>query len=398
MIIKLWYFLRGYAKIRMSGFSVERLINQAAASGVIFADLERDGVFVDASVSRKDFLRIVELAGRVGATLEAKAHLGLPMLLKRLKKRWVLLFGLVFFIAALMLLTSYIWRIDIVGNDRIDQNVLREVLAENGFAVGTRQRGIVYRDIESLLMAEFADIAWVGLNITGTRAEIRLIETIQSPEIIDITTPADIVAAKDGVIISMATSLGTPLFRPGDVVLAGEVIVSGRLTVGVEGEPITYEYVRATSEVWARMHYQISFEVPLVHYEKTFTGRTRRVYSIMIGEREFTLPHRRHDFIYYHIGHDNGQLSLGENLPMPLGYVVETHYELERKLRTRSFDEARLLGAEMVRGRIDDELGDDAQIQSKEIEFTEEDFTLRVNVFLVTIERIDVERPMQTQE
>jgi len=400
VLIKLWNFLRGYVKIRMSGFSVERLINTAAASGVIFTDLVRDGVFVDACVSRKDFLRAEEIAARVGATLAAKAHMGLPMLLSRLKKRWVLLLGLGFFVAALMLLTSFIWRIDIVGYSRIDSAALRDVLAQNGFAIGTRRRGIVYRDVESLLMAEFADIAWVGLNITGTRAEIRLIETIQSPEIIDITTPTDIVAAKDGVIISMATSLGTPLFRPGDVVRAGEVLVSGRLAIGVEGEPVTHEYIRAMSEIWARMHYQISFEVPLVFYEKTFTGRVRRVYSIMIGERQFTLPHRRHDFIYYHVGHDNGQLSLGENLPMPLGYTVEIHRELERRLRTRNFDEARLLGAEMVQSRIEEELGQgfDAQIQSKEIEFAEGDFALHVNVFLITVERIDVEQPLQARE
>jgi len=398
VFIKLWKFLRGYVRISISGFAIERLINQAAAAGVVFADLRRDGVCVDACVSRRDLSRAAAIAKRVGATLETKAHVGLPAVLARLKRRWVLLIGLAFFVAALLLLTSFIWRIDIIGNDRISTDDILSVLSENGFAIGTGTRGIVYRDVENALMAQFADIAWVGLDITGTRAVIRLVETIKRPEIIDVTTPMDIVAAKDGIITYMATSLGTPMFRPGDVVRAGDVLVSGRLEIGVEGEAITYEYIRATSVVWARLSYQISFEVPLVFYEKTFTGRTRSIYSIMIGEREITLPHRQHDFIYYHVGFDNTQLSLGENLPMPLGYTVTTIHELDRRLSRRSFDEARLIGEEMVQSRIAEELAMDALIESMRIDFAEDDFALRVNVALVTTERIDLERERDVQQ
>lgn len=392
MYYKLWNFLRGYVKINMSGFSVERLINQATAAGVIFSDLVRVGAIFSGRVSRGDFVRLMVIAERTGTKLAEVGRFGLPNLARRLRKRVLLLIGPLFFVAALVLLNSYIWRIDIEGARRINTAEMTEFLAQKGFAVGTWRHGVAYRDVEALLMAQFSDIAWVSLSITGTRATIRLVETIEMPVVVDPSTPTDIVAAKDGLIIHMATSRGVPQFRPGDVVRAGDVIVSGRLTIGVEGEPINYEYIRAASEVWARLYYRINFRVPLVFYEKSFTGRTHRVYSIMVGGRNFTLPHTNHDFIYYTVGTGSSQLSLGENFPLPLGFASETYHELESLLRRRSVEEAWRIGEEMVLSRISEELAEGTQIVTKEISYIEEENAIIIEVFLITIERIDQER------
>ena len=392
MFIKIWNFLCGYVRIDMSGFSVERLINQAAAAGVIFWDVQRGQVAIGANVSRRDYAKLLGIAARTGTKLKVTRFVGLPTIIRRFKKRVALLLGCLLFVVGLVVLTSFIWRIDITGNNRIEQRDILEFLAENGFDIGTFRHGIAYRDVESLLMAEFSDIAWVSLVINGTAAHIRLVETIAQPEIVDLTTPTDIVAAKDGLIVQMATSLGTPLFVPGDVVRAGEVLVSGQLTIGVEGEMITHEYVRAQSEIWARLYYNINFDVPLVFYEKSFTGRERRVYSIMIGENEFTLPHRKHNFIYYEPILSHNQLHLGQNYPLPLEYVVTHNFELVRHLHRRTVSEAVAIGEEMVMARIAEELPEDAQIITREISFVEGEHTVTMQVFLVTLERIDQER------
>ena len=392
MFIKLWNFLLGYVRIDLSGFSVERLINQAAATGIIFWDMRRVRVSISVNVSLRDYARLQGIAARTGTVIKVARFVGLPSIIRRFRKRVALLLGCVVFVAGLVVLTSFIWRIDVTGTDRLDSNEILEFLAENGFEIGTFRHGIAYRDVESLLMAQFPDIAWVSLVIDGTAAHIRLVETIVQPDIVDLTTPTDIVAAKDGLIVQMATSLGIPQFVPGDVVRAGEVLVSGRLTIGVEGEPITYEYVRASSEIWARLYYDIKFDIPLVFYEKSFTGRMQRVYSIMVGSRELTLPHRRHNFLYYEVIAGHGQMSLGENYPLPLGYVVTENFELVRHLRRRTVEEAVAIGEELVAGRIAEELPENAQIVAREISFEESERAVTMKVFLVTIERIDAER------
>jgi similar to stage IV sporulation protein len=392
MFIKIWNFLLGYVKIDMSGFSAERLINQAAAAGIILWDMRRVQIAISVNVSLKDYARLQRIAARTGTKLKAVRFVGLPIILGRLRKRVALLLGCVLFVAGLVVLTSFIWRIDVTGTDRLEADEILEFLAESGFGIGTFRYGIAYRDVESLLMAQFADIAWVSLVINGTAAHIRLAETIVRPEIVDLYTPTDIVAAKDGLIIQMATSLGTPMFVPGDVVRAGEVLVSGRLTIGVEGESISYEYVRARSEIWARLYYDIKFDIPLVFYEKSFTGRVQRVYSIMVWGREFILPHRRHNFIYHEAVTSHRQLSLGENYPLPLGHTVTENFELVRHLHRRTAEEAVAIGEELVAGRIAEELPEHAQILMQEISFAEGEYAVTMEVFLVTIERIDMEK------
>ena len=389
MFLKLWNFLRGYVRIEIIGFSVERLINQASENGVVFMEAQRVCGNINAVVSNKDFAQLDEIAARTGTVIKLQAHAGLPAIARRFRKRLVLALGGLFFIGALVLLTSFVWRIDIIGADRIDTYRMLEFLAENGFKTGVLRYGIAYRDIENLLITEFDDIAWVSLRIEGTLAQIRLVETIERPEIIDFSVPTDIVAAKDGIIIQMATSRGTPMFRPGDVVRQGDIIVSGRLTIAAEYEEPTYEYVRASAEVWARLYYRMEFEIPLVFFEKSFTGRTQKVYSVSIGENEFTMPHRSHNFIYFDTIVNRRELTFGENYPLPAAQIVTEHHELTRRLHRRTYEEAVAIGEEMVLGRIEEELADDAHIVSKEINFTEAGYMLKVEVFLVTIERID---------
>jgi len=379
----------------MSGFSVERLINQAAANGIVLWDVGRLQVAISVKVSRRDYAKLCDIAEKTGTKLKVARFVGLPTILGRFRKRVILLAGCVFFVVGLVILTSFIWRIDISGTQRIDADEMLDFLAENGFDIGTFRHGIAYRDVESMLMAQFPDIAWVSLVIEGTAAHIKLVETIPQPEIVDLSTPTDIVAAKDGVILQMATSLGTPQFVPGDVVREGEVLVSGQLTIGVEGEEITHEYVRAQSEIWARLHYNINFDIPLVFYEKTFTGRVQRVYSIMVGGHEFTLPHGRHNFIYYETIAGHEQLGFGESYPLPLGYTVTETFELVRHLHRRTLEEAVAIGEELVAGRIAEELPEGAIIVTQEVRYLEQEHAVTMEVFLITIERIDKEREIQ---
>jgi len=400
MFIKIWNFLLGYVMIHMSGFSVERLINQAAASGIVLWDMRRLSVSISVKISRRDYARLCHMAERTGTKLKITQAVGLPTIIKRFRKRVVLVFGLVFFVIALVVLTSFIWEIEIIGTKRMDADHVLEFLADNGFEIGTFRHGIAYRDIESLLMQEFDDIAWISLVINGTSAKIELVETIIEPQIVDLTTPTDIVAAKDGIILQMATSIGTPLFVPGDVVRAGEVLVSGQLEIGNadDGVPVIYEHVRAQSEIWARLYYSINFDIPLVFYEKTFTGRTHRVYSIMIGKHEITLPHRQHDFIYYEPVTARGQVRLGANYPLPLSHSITENFEMVRHMHRRTVDEAKAIGEEMIAGRIADELPQNAIIVTQETSFAEQDHAITISVFLVTIERIDEEKRIEIEQ
>jgi len=393
MFIKIWNFLWGYVTIEISGFGVERFISSAISKNVIFWDMHRDGGKFVARVTLKDFKRLDEVSQKTGSSVVALNHHGLPPVFASLKKRVFLVFGGAAFVLGLILLTSFIWRIDIEGTQRLDPAEMLVFLEQEGFALGNFRHRIPYREIENLLLLQFDDIAWVSLSVTGTRALISIIETIYQPLEIPPEHPADIVAAKDGIIVYMATSAGQPQFRPGDVVAAGDVIVSGQLVLGsAEEGNLSFAYTVASSEVWARVYYRMNFDIPLTYFEKSFTGEVQTRYSIHIGSWSFDFPMTfgaNHDFIYYEETARNHQMSFGQNYPLPLGRITTRAYELTRHLRSRSAEAAQALAEEFAIRLIAEEIGEDVEILEKQISFTQGERELTAEVFLVTIERID---------
>jgi len=403
LFLKLWYFLVGYVKIEIAGFSVERFVSQATSRGAIFWDMQRLGAKFVAFVTKKDFARLEELSQKTGTKIVAKAVLGLPYMMLRLKKRILLVLGGILFVASLLLLTSFVWRIDIVGTQRIDNGEIMAFLEENGLAFGSLRRNIAYREIESALILEFSDIAHVSLNITGTRALLSITEAIATEEFLDTSQPADIVSKKDAVIVYMATTAGQPHFVPGDVVRAGDVVVGGRLVLGsAEEGNLSYAYTHAVSEVWGRVYYAMEIEIPLTYFEKTFTNRVSRGYTIQIGGGSFNLPRLfgedGGDFLYYITIENHWQLQFGENLPLPFRRVATNQYELTRHLRTRSTDAAKDLAIEFANRRIYEELGAETEILDKQIVFSENERSLLAEVFLIAIERIDLLQPLDMRD
>jgi similar to stage IV sporulation protein len=398
VLIKLWNFFCGYVKIELSGFSVERFVNRALAEGLAFWDFSRVGGKFLGYLSLGDYRASLALAERTGSVIKVLGFYGLPAWINRFKKRLFLVVGGFAFLAGLIVLTSFIWRIDIVGASRVSETEILEFLDENGFSLGRFRYGIAYRDIEALLLLEFEDLAWASLSVTGTRALINVQETIELTQEPLKEGFADIVAAKDGIIVYMATASGFPLYVPGDVVAAGEVVVAGRIEAGSPEEGnLTYSYVRAESEIWARVYYRMDFDIPLTYFEKSFTGEVRRGYTIEIGKREWKLPFElgsNDDFIYYETVYDRKGLALGKNYPLPVAWVRTSDYELVRILCGRSVEEARFIGEELALRRIAEEIGEDAEIVDKQIIFADGEKSVAVSVLLIVIERIDKVREL----
>lgn len=394
MFLKKWNFFAGFVKVEISGFSVERFISQAVAKGIILWNLQRCGGKFLATMSTKDFWKCQSLAEKTSTNVNPKSFHGMPVFWEKIKKRPLLPIGALIFVIGMILITSFIWQIDIEGTDRIDNTEIISFLERQGFSVGNPRRGVAYRQIESMLMLEFEDIAWVSLSITGTRALIRITETIYHQPLASPYDAQDIVASKDGIIVYMATSAGTPLFRPGDVVAAGETIVSGQLNIETAEEGlIATQYIQALAEIWARVYYTMEFNIPLTYTEKNFTGRSQRIYNITIGNQSFHIPHSAHNFVYYEVIENHRQINIGQDFPLPLAATVTTYYELMPNIRSRSPELAKELAEEFMSRRIVEELGDDPDIIQKQTNFTQSERELVVEVFLTVIERID-----QTQE
>ena len=394
MLDKLWNFLNGYVTINIAGFSVAKVISSAAADGVKIWHVVRMEFGFEMRLRTADFERVAQLAREYRCSVEVISKDGLPMLLQKYKRRYGMAAGLILVIFGLYYLSTFIWLIEIEGNERLEQGEIIQFLEQNGIAAGTARRSLLQRDVEDLLIAHFGDIAWASVYIRGTLARIHLTETIVAPmPILDLSHPADIVAAKDGIILSIATASGTPKVRPGDVVLAGDVLVSSAVNLALPEEAPEYVNIRAMAEVWARMYYRIDFHVPFLFYEKSFTGEMSRVYNIDVNGRSFGIGRNRYE--NYELITSERRLSFCEFLPMPILLRTEEHREYAMAVGNRSIEEALFFAFAEANRHILENFDHAADILTTEITYTETEAGLNIELFIVTAERIDLPQAIQ---
>ncbi|MDR1703089.1 MAG: sporulation protein YqfD [Clostridiales bacterium] len=391
MFLKLLNFIRGYVVVAVSGFSAERFINLAARRSIYLWDAVRDEGRLRISCSIKGFKLLRYCSKKSGCKLRIVHKAGLPFILFRYKKRRFLMLGFAAFIGLAIYLTSFIWLVTVDGNERLETKALLDKLAEMGVSSGNHKSGLVLRDIERALMAAFPEIVWVNLDIKGTRARLSVVEGIVPPRPVETGQPCDIVAAKDGIITSMATELGRPMFQPGDVVKAGDVLVSGEVVVGSDEYGFTSYFVRASSVVLARRYYEYNFEVPLAYVIKSFTGNVKRNYGIILFDRQLFLENSKSPYLNYDIVSSENRLHFGEDYPLPAVWFENNYREFIPITVRRSLEEAKIMSRTIVNARILRELPVDTEITDMEFYYVVDKDVLYVSAVVTAVENIGVQ-------
>ena len=398
MLLRLWNFLRGYVTVEITGFSAERFLNMAAHRGVYMWDAERTAAGLQMNVSVQGFKRLKGCAKKTKCRVKILRRQGLPFVLHRYRKRKILLGGGLFFVAALYILSSFVWRIDVAGNDRLHTDEILAHMESAGLKVGAFKLTLNDKDLQQSLITRFPDIGWADIYIKGTRAEIRIAETIPKQPLFDRSAPCDIIAAKDGLISDIITGAGQPLVKRNDVVKKGEKLVSGALELIVDDAPVGITYVRSYAEVWAKCYTAFTFSVPYEYTEKVYTGNTKTRYTLhfpVAGGKYINLPgssifYDNYDRITHH-----RQLGLSGNYPLPVILIAEEYAEFIPEPRLRSAEEAEELADRMITGRILREFDFQADIIDKRVSMEELPDSLLVSALITTCERIDQVSPME---
>jgi similar to stage IV sporulation protein len=291
----LWVYLAGYVRIRATGPALERFVNLAAARGHRLWRTRRSTRTLEANVSLASFRRLRPAARRTRSRVRIIERHGLPFLAGRAKRRPLFVGGALVSLAILYLLTAVVWVVEIDGAKQLDQALIHEVAASLGLRPGVFRVTVDPRAVERGLIQAVNGLSWAGVELHGATALIRVVEKEPIEKPVVPVPPADVLAAKDGVIVSLIVLAGEPLCREGDTVKAGQVLVVGRRAEGappppaVPGEPppppSPVVDVVANAIVKARVWYQAYAEVHLSTLSHVPTGRTWRHVGLAVDGR-----------------------------------------------------------------------------------------------------------------
>ena len=391
-------FLRGSVLFTVTGAFPERFLNLCAQAGVGFWDLEwLDPHTLRLRVSRRDARRVGPLAEKVLCEARARRHLGFPYFLAGFRKRYALLLGLALSLAAVCLLSRFVLTIEVSGNKTVSTAAILTELSRQGVRVGAYGPGLDVRRISQESLLRLDGLAWMSINLHGTRAEVLVREKLPEPEVRDESTPANVVAQADGVILDLEVLDGQAAFREGEAVLRGEVVISGTIDLRepeYSAVDAGQRLVHARGNVWARTYRTLTAQIPLEAQVKRYTGEKEIQWSLLALGRTVNFFGKGGVFSE---GYDKivetHPLTLPGGRVMPLALRRTEYRAYVTEPAALNAGAARSMLEERLLERLDALIGEDGEVLDTVFTVREEDGMLAVTLRAECREQIGREVP-----
>ena len=273
------HFFKGYLMLRITGAEPVRCLNRFAEENIAFWAVEReDALHLRVRVYKKDAARAEKAALWSLCTAEALREGGLPVRLRPLKKRPVLILGMVLSVVLALFAQNFVWVLRIEGNSAVPTRTIRHALAEEGIGFGTWGPGISSPLLRMRMQLRLPELDWLAANRSGGVLTVLVEERQTADTEPKPTDPANVVAARAGIITSVSALNGMAAVKVGDAVLTGELLISG-ITTWETGSQLT----RAVGEVYALTSRQICVILPQTRLEIRDTGTTERALYLVFG-------------------------------------------------------------------------------------------------------------------
>ena len=270
---------RGSVLCEIRGAAPLRCLNALGEAGIEAKRAERADEFtLRLTLDERDYSAAAAIAARSQCELARISSRGGALLARRLRRRIALLTAAVVCFALLAAGSLFVWEIDISGCESVTEGEVRRALASAGVAEGSFWPAWDADAVKNHLLLEIPELAWAGVSVSGSRAEVRVRERIERPELASDGAPGSITAAASGIIERMEVYEGAPAVSVGDAVAVGETLVSGEMASAV-GDT---RYVRARAAVTARTYVELTASAPL-KYGRLLEADTHSRWSLIIG-------------------------------------------------------------------------------------------------------------------
>ena len=175
----------GYLTIVVEGYFIEKFMNICTSKQIFLWNMKREkSTILKANIGIYEFREIAKIAKKTKCKVTIKQKKGLPFLMKKYKKRKIFFGALIFIIFVIMMLSNFIWNIEVQGNETIEAQEILEQVKQEGLSIGKWKNSVKAKEIIQKIRLDRNDIAWMGIDLNGTNAIIKIVETQKKPEIL----------------------------------------------------------------------------------------------------------------------------------------------------------------------------------------------------------------------
>ncbi|SDY67091.1 similar to stage IV sporulation protein [Thermoactinomyces sp. DSM 45892] len=361
--------VEGEITIECRGANLTPFLNDVVQAGIVLKQIgwKREEL-VQITILVPDFKQVISFLRQHDCKMKIVKKSGFPFLVARAMRRKFFSMGAILFISFLYVLSSLVWKIDILGNEKIPTQLVQSLLQKEGVYPGQWKGKIPSQEeLKQNLLDQLPQATWIGIQMQGTRVVVTVVE---KKGIDQATEPAKVgpvhlVAKKDAFVVDLAIEKGNPLVKVNDTVQKGQVLVSGKY-----GDPAIQEggqIVGAKGTVMGEVWYESNIVVPLQTEYKKFTGNRLMKTIPMIGTWQIRNPFSEdHPYRTFEIVSNESILQIGK-WRFPIGWIKEEYMETELEKRVLTPAQAVEAGMNQAKAEILNVIGKDGRIISQKI-------------------------------
>lgn len=381
MIFRLFCLLIGYARITLGGRAeaaatlfLRRRINVAQQKR------EADGrlSFLIPIYQRR---RLLRLLADYSFTVETVEYGGLTPYLWQFRRRVGLLLGLCAAAAITVSGSLFLWQIRVVGCATLGEDEVLELLAEQGVEVGSYIPPIDAIVTAQEVLLRDDRIAFIAVNIIGTRCEVQVTESAFPDAAPKDDRPSSLTAAYGGLIERIELYDGQIMVKPGEAVLPGQLLISGLC----EMEEDRWRLTTAAGKVYARVERTFTVEVPLSEEVSRPSGEVAVKKSLIFFKKSVKLFETSSILTpTYGTIISKDALTLPDGTPLPIAIATERAVGYETVTLTRTAAEAEAIASERMAALVSKELGTSEILSlNRSVEHTDSGVTLTWQVYCI---------------
>ena len=333
-------FFLGTVQLRVTGASPEQCLRRLTSQRIAFRFLGKPDAFsAEIEVLRRDVPRAKRQLLRGGCECETTQTRGAPSIFGGLLRRPVLLILLALAVISAVVVPKFVFFYSVSGNETVpDAQILRE-LQELGVGFGTYGPSIRPQELKNQMLLRIPKLQWLTVQQSGMCARVVVRERPEKEPVLDRRTPANVIAARSGVITRVSAEAGFCLCSPGQAVKSGELLVSAYTDFGYKTQ-----VTAARAEIYAQTVRMADCILPAAQQVKDTRGKTRSTVSLWVGCRRIRLFGRGADGSFCEKQTERRTLTLSGGFSLPLGIEITRICEYDTR------DE--ILQAEDVRQRL----------------------------------------------
>ena len=378
-------YILGYVRISVEGYYIERFINICTKNKIIIWNIKKEkNAKIYLNIGINDFKEITKIAKKAKCKVKIIKKKGLPFLLHRYKKRKIFFCFLLLVVILIGISSNFVWNIDIQAENNQEFENIYADLENAGLKIGELKSKIDAKEVINRVRLNRNDIAWMGIDLKGTNAIVKLVKADEKPEIIEEDEYCNIVSDKAGVITKINAQNGTLAVKVGDTVNVGTVLINGWM----EGKYTGIRYVHAQGEIEAKVWYTKQTKILYNTTERSNTGNEEVSYGIKFNNFRINFPKKLSKFKIYDTIEEKKKIKLFSDFYLPISVIKITNKEVKEEQKTYNIEEATNLGIQQLEEQLDKEIQDKNKIVNKNINTYEKEDGIEVYVTYEVIEQI----------